>query len=87
MKLVSVRWFYKVEACITIHMSLYVLSQITAWTQGRPLLPALCNSGRFLTIPLRQNQKVKVGVAQLEKDSGNLTETDEKTAEVLSSFF
>ena len=68
-------------------MSLYVLSQMSAWTQRRPLLPALCNSGRFLTIPLRQNQKVKVGVAQLEKDSSNLTETDQETAEVLSSFF
>ena len=33
-------------------MSLYVLSHITVWTQGRPLLPALRNSGRFLTIPL-----------------------------------
>ena len=49
---VSVRWFYKVEACTIIHMSLYVLSHITAWTQGQPLLPVLCNSGRFLTIPL-----------------------------------
>ena len=29
-----------------------MLSHITAWTQGRPLLPALRNSGRFLTIPL-----------------------------------
>ena len=26
---------------------------ITAWTQGRPLLPALRNSGRFVTIPLK----------------------------------
>ena len=33
-------------------MSLCMLSHITAWTQGRPLLPALRNSGRFLTIPL-----------------------------------
>ena len=48
----SVRWFYKVEACIIIHMSLCMLSHITAWTQGRPLLPALRNSDRFLTIPL-----------------------------------
>ena len=30
---------------------------------------------------------MKVGVAQLENDSGNLTETDEEAAEVLSSFF
>ena len=30
-----------------------MLSHITAWTKGRPLLPALRNSGRFLTIPLR----------------------------------
>ena len=29
-----------------------MFSHITAWTQGRPLLPALRNSGRFLTIPL-----------------------------------
>ena len=29
-----------------------MLSHIAAWTQGRPLLPALRNSGRFLTIPL-----------------------------------
>ena len=29
-----------------------MLSHITAWTQGRPLLPALRNSARFLTIPL-----------------------------------
>ena len=36
-------------------MSLYVLSHIAAWTQGRPLLPALRNSGRFLTIPLTQS--------------------------------
>ena len=28
-----------------------MLSHITAWTQGRPLLSALRNSGRFLTIP------------------------------------
>ena len=41
----------QLSPCI-IHMSLYVLSHITAWTQGRPLLPALGNSGRFLTIPL-----------------------------------
>ena len=34
-------------------MSLYMLSHIAAWTQGRPLLPAFCNSGRFLAIPLR----------------------------------
>ena len=33
-------------------MSLYVLSHITAWTQGQPLLPTFRNSGRFLTIPL-----------------------------------
>ena len=33
-------------------MSLYVLLHITAWTQGRPLLPALRNISRFLTIPL-----------------------------------
>ena len=33
-------------------MSLYVLSHITAWTQGRPLLPALHNTDSFLTIPL-----------------------------------
>ena len=38
--------------CIIIHKSLYVLSHITAWTQGRPWLPAPHNSGRFLTIPL-----------------------------------
>ena len=37
-------------------MSLYVLSHITTWTQGRPLLPALCISGRFLTIPLSIEQ-------------------------------
>ena len=49
---VSVCWFYKVKACIIIHMSLYMLSHITAWTQGRSLLLALRNSGRFLTIPL-----------------------------------
>ena len=56
----TVRWrryrfaekFYKVEACIIIHMSLYMLSHILAWTQGWPLLPALRNGGRFLTIPL-----------------------------------
>ena len=54
MKPVSVRWFYKVEACIIIHMSLYVLSHITAWTQGRSLLPTLRNSGWFLTIPLNR---------------------------------
>ncbi|XP_072014972.1 uncharacterized protein [Amphiura filiformis] len=36
---------------------------------------------------VRQNQKVKVGVAQLEKDDGNLTENDEEAAEVLSQFF
>ena len=35
------------------YVSLYMLSHIKAWTQGRPLLPALRNSGRFLTIPLR----------------------------------
>ena len=58
-KSVSVRWFYKVEACIIIHMSLYMLSHIAAWTQGRPLLPALRNSGRFLTIPLRTKKKKK----------------------------
>ena len=46
----AVRWLYKVEACIIIQMSLYVLLHITAWIQGRPLLPALRNSGRFLTI-------------------------------------
>ena len=38
--------------CIIIHISLYVLSHIAAWTQGWPLLPALRNSDRFLTIPL-----------------------------------
>ena len=38
-----------------IHMSLCMLSHITAWTQERPLLPALRNSGRFLTIPLILN--------------------------------
>ena len=42
----------QLSPCILIHMLLYVLSHITAWTQGRPLLPALRNSGRFLTIPL-----------------------------------
>ena len=52
---VSVRWFYKVEACIIIHMSLYVLSHITAWTQGRPLLPTLRSSSRFSTILLSHN--------------------------------
>ena len=30
-----------------------MLSHIEAWTEERPLLPALRNSGRFLTIPLR----------------------------------
>ena len=49
---VSVRWFYKVEACIIRHMSLYVSSHITAWTQGRSLLPALRNSSRFWPFPL-----------------------------------
>ena len=49
---VSVRWVYKVEACIITHMSLYMLSHIAAWTQGWPMLPAIRNSGRFLTIPL-----------------------------------
>ena len=49
---VSVRWFYKVEACIILHMSLYMLSHKIAWSQGRPLLPALRNSDRYLTIPL-----------------------------------
>ena len=29
-----------------------MLSHIAAWTEGRPLLPALRKSGRFLTIPL-----------------------------------
>ena len=51
---------YKVEACIIIHMSLYVLSHITAWTQERPLLPALRNSGRFLTIPLIHSTDIYV---------------------------
>ena len=32
-----------------------MLSHIEAWTQGRPLLPALRNSGRFLTIPLSKS--------------------------------
>ena len=53
-KPVSVYWFYKVEATITVHHHTFVaVSHITAWSQGRPLLPALRNSGRFLTIPLR----------------------------------
>ena len=52
MKPVSVRWFNKVEPCIIIHMSLYVLSNITAWTKGQPLLTALRNSGRFWPFPL-----------------------------------
>ena len=30
---------------------------MTAWTQGRPLLPALRNSGRVLTIPLREHHQ------------------------------
>ena len=42
----------QLSPCIIIHMSLNVLSHIMVWTQGRPLLSALCNSGRFLTIPL-----------------------------------
>ena len=53
---VSVCWFYMVEACVIIHMSLYMLSHITAWTKGRPLLPTLRNSGRFLTIPLNRQE-------------------------------
>ena len=40
-------------------MSLYMLSHIAAWTQGRPLLPALRNSGRFLTIPLSGQSLLK----------------------------
>ena len=42
----------QLSQCILIHMLLYVLTHITAWTQGRPLLPVLRNSSRFLTIPL-----------------------------------
>ena len=34
-----------------------------------------------------QNQKVKVGVQQLKKEDGSLTDTDEEAAEVLSNFF
>ena len=36
---------------------------------------------------VRGKQKVKVGVSQLEKADGGLTETDSETAEVLSEFF
>ena len=37
-----------------------MLSHITAWIQGRPLLPASRNSGRFLTIPLLMTKTCSV---------------------------
>ena len=48
-----------------MHMSLYVLPHITAWTQGQPLLPALSNSGRFLIIHLNKND-AHVGLAYIK---------------------
>ena len=54
-----------------IHMSLYMFSHITAWTQGRPLLPALRNSGRFLTIPLNIDFVIFCGICVIY--SSNIT--------------
>ena len=36
---------------------------------------------------VRDKQKVKVGVTQLEKDDGSRTESDRETADLLSEFF
>ena len=36
---------------------------------------------------VRSKQKVKAGISQLEKENGDLTETDEEAAEILSEFF
>ena len=36
---------------------------------------------------VRSKQKVKVGVSRLERDDGELTETDEEAANVLNKFF
>ena len=36
---------------------------------------------------VRDKQKVKVGISQLEKEDGTRTDSDEETAEILSDFF
>ena len=36
---------------------------------------------------VREKQKVKVGISQLEKEDGTRTDSDEETAENLSDFF
>ena len=45
----------QLSPCVIIHMSLYVLSQITAWTKGWPLLPVFRNRGKNLPRPLMFN--------------------------------
>ena len=63
--------------CIIIHISLYVLSHITAWTHGRPLLPPLPNRGKILTRPLRHEHVMSsyfaTSVEKSQRDS-NLCE-------------